>query len=290
MEEKIINFVDNIIYKSNTKNILIMSGGGIKGIAHIGVLCALEELNYLQNIKIFVGVSIGAIVMAIYLFGYSPNEIYELIKEINFDKINNGNIENILCSYGYNTDNKIIEILKKILNAKNINENITMYELYLLTKKKFIISTTCVNTCKTHYIDYISEPNIPVIIAVAMSSCLPILFCPIKYKNKYYIDGGCTDNYPIHLFKHNLDQVIGIYLNDDTNEVKKIDDFENYLFRVVECLINGVIHKSTIDYEKHTVKLLLKKNSVYEFNISDELKQEYFNTGYNSIIQQELSR
>ena len=69
---------------------LVLSGGGAKGIAHIGVIKALEENNI--PIDYVTGTSMGAIVAAFYAMGYTPEEMLELIKSKEFSTWSTGEI------------------------------------------------------------------------------------------------------------------------------------------------------------------------------------------------------
>ena len=64
--------------------ILVFSGGGIKGIALLGVLKALIELDFIQYFDTFSGVSIGALMMLLYLIGYTPDELLKIIINLDF--------------------------------------------------------------------------------------------------------------------------------------------------------------------------------------------------------------
>ena len=67
---------------NNKKYGLVLSGGGVRGVAHIGVLKALEEINIKPSF--ISGTSAGSIVGALYASGFTPTEILDLIKKTNF--------------------------------------------------------------------------------------------------------------------------------------------------------------------------------------------------------------
>jgi len=74
--------LDIPIYKPKVKNkhILVLNGGGVKGIAHIGALKALEEYGYLEHITVLAGASVGALIISMFIIGYQPDEMWEFIK------------------------------------------------------------------------------------------------------------------------------------------------------------------------------------------------------------------
>jgi Predicted esterase of the alpha-beta hydrolase superfamily len=90
------------LYSSNKKIGLVLSGGGAKGLSHIGVLKALEENNI--PIDYVCGTSMGAIVGALYSIGYSPDEMLTLFKSKEFERWYNGQPEKMYASYFYRGD------------------------------------------------------------------------------------------------------------------------------------------------------------------------------------------
>ena len=62
--------------------------------------------------------------------------------------------------------------------------------------------------------------------------------CKLKtYENKYYLDGACIDNYPINLFKNELDNVIVVYVCDKYKYTNSINNIEEYLIHVIQHLL-----------------------------------------------------
>ena len=116
INSKIDEKINNILNK--TKNIkkitkLVLSGGGIKGIAHIGVLHAFEDKGVLKDIKTIVGCSAGAIVAFLYVIGFAPKELYKIAIKFDFTKFKSTNIkfENLFNKFGLENGNKMIKIL-----------------------------------------------------------------------------------------------------------------------------------------------------------------------------------
>ncbi len=268
----------------SNKKILILSGGGVRGICHIGALQALEDTECLNNIEIFVGTSIGAILCVLTVCGYKPKELFVFLKTIDLDKLKCIKLENLLMSYGLDLGNNLDYIIEKLITKKNFNPNITFAELYEKTKKKLILTTVCVNDTKITYLSHESTPNLSVKLALRMSSCVPILFSPILYNNKYYIDGGCIDNYPIHLFDDRLNEVIGIYLKGVVNTDCKISNIEEYLIQTIKCLMESGNFHTIKGYEKQTVVILISQ-PVFNFAIDDEQKNILFKLGFDSVME-----
>lgn len=268
----------------NEKEILVLSGGSLKGIAHIGVLKALEEKNILKNIKTFAGTSIGGIISVLYVIGYSPQELNEIVNSLNFNLMRDVNIDTLFEKYGVDNGKKMNIVLEELFKAKNINPNITFLELYEKTKIEIIVTSVCVNDKKIIYISHKTFPEMKVIIGMRMTSCVPFWFIPIKYDNKLYIDGAIMNNYPISIFKKDKKKLLGVYLNEIRNSTDEVNNMEEYLFGTMECIFEGINNILIEDYNKQTINLILPKQNIFNLNIDIKDKQNIFNFGYEETI------
>ena len=260
-------FIPYYINKSKRINKLILSGGSTKGIAYIGILKGLEEYNIINNIKTFCGTSIGAIFSFILNIGFNYNELYKIILDLDINKlceINNFN------NYGFDDGMKIINFIKSLMDKKKIKYDITFKELFELTNKKLIICVCNLTLKKSEYLNYKNNPNMKILTALRMSFSIPILFCPIKYNDYYYIDGGIMDNLPCNIFK-NKNKILCININNDIN----INSLENYLYSIIDLISSNKINIEC----KNIINLNLNIN-ISNFNINKENKLFIINYGY----------
>jgi len=268
----------------NIKKVLVLSGGGIRGVAHIGVLQALKDINYLDKIEEFAGTSVGALILGIFLLGYSPKELWDFIINFDFKNIKSISIANIMYQYGLDSGKSIEYIIKRLIQAKGFNDEITLSQLFNITKKKLTITTVCLNTQQVCYISYENHPDLPLYLAIRMSISIPLYYTPVVYKNMYYVDGACIDNYPINIYKDRLDDVIGVYLVESKKTTEKIGNLEKYLFLVMQCLTEGVTYNATKGYEKYTIRVNMDPIISFNFNIANDKKKKMFDRGYQSVI------
>lgn len=91
--------------------------------------------------------------------------------------------------------------------------------------------------------------------AIRISISIPIIFVPCVFENKIFVDGGCLDNYPIHLFKQNMNKTIGIYVNDYKNYVANINNVEEYLKNIMDCFLEGISNYCSSFDSMHTIKI-----------------------------------
>ncbi|ARF09348.1 patatin-like phospholipase [Catovirus CTV1] len=298
LEEKIkreaISIINNITnvdlcseLKKKTK--LVLSGGGIKGIAHVGALQALHDYGCLDNIDTVAGTSVGALIGTLFIIGYTPKDLYDFIMIFDMSKMGGLKAENFLEKFGLDDGRKILTVIKTMFKNKGFSEDVTFKELYDKVKKKIIMTVTCINDKKAYYYSVDTFPQVKVLKALRMSISIPVYFTPIEHNGHLYVDGGCIDNYPMQLFSNNLDETIGFYLTDIKDYVEKIENIEDTLIHTFLSMIEGISCNSLKGFEKYSIKINLSGISLMDLNLNKQKKQEIFDTGYNSFIKKYIT-
>ena len=217
---------------------IALSGGGIRGIAHAGVLKALEDNNI--KVDIIGGTSAGSMVASLYAIGYSPYYIYILFKTYakgiigtNSNPIISG-IQGYLGSKkkvitGLKNGEEIEQIFNKMAKKRNI-ENISQVKMPLviptvdIIDSKEYVFTNIIPKDSEHKEQYITDSTIGK--AVRASSTFPAVFSPCKDKEHAFMDGGTLDNIPVNeVKKQGADKVIAVKFNSDPiNEESNVMD------------------------------------------------------------------
>lgn len=166
-----------------------LSGGGARGIAHIGILQALEENGI--SPEVIVGTSAGSIVGALYAAGYDSDEMLEFLKDISLLKIFRVGLPNKGLASLYFLE-KILQEALPDNDFSALNKKLFIGIANLLSGKLEIMS---------------SGPLHEVIIA---SSSIPLIFKAIQIGEELYVDGGAIENMPIHPLKGLSDVIIGV--------------------------------------------------------------------------------
>lgn len=240
---------------------LALSGGGVKGAAHIGVLKALEE----ENVKVdyISGTSSGSIVAALYAAGYKPDEIYDIFKKYckNIKYVDFRNILKLFFGIittgtiiidGLNSGKSINKLVNKMCAQKNIynisdikmplvipSVNMNTGEVVCFTSKQIRAFSN-----KTVFINDIKIGN-----AVQASCSFPAVFSPTEYKNIKLVDGGIRENVPWREVKLlGADKVISVIFESEVDK---------------NCC------KNLIDVTFRSYDLMCKELSKYELNGSD---------------------
>ncbi len=272
------------LYIGKRKNILIISGGGLKGLAALGCLKYLNENEIVYKPDVLCGTSVGSIICFLLNIGYSPVNIYDVLESLDFSEFFKYDIDDLFddVCFGLHTTDNVIMVINTFLKGKKINKNITFQELYELTKTKLIITGTCINDATIHYFSVDNCPKMEILKAIRISISMPIFCKPYKYNDKIWIDGGCINNYPIDLFKDKLNDVIGILLDDTYDFVENFDELDTYILGIFKCILRGVSVSKYESYKKNTIKIICKTNIDTNYDINVNLKKQLFNDGYNT--------
>ena len=267
---------------------LVISGGGISGIGILGILKYLSNQKHLDNIQNYLGTSVGSILCFLLIIDYTIEELYYFLMHFDFGKlVSDLSLNTFLDHWGFTDIRKLRFFMKKMMKYKNINSNITFQELYDKTQKKLIVTGSCVNKSKTYYFNHITQPDMKVIDAIMISSCIPLAFAPIKYKDRIWLDGGLLANYPIAYFDKDIENTLGICIYDECYENQnKIDDLESFLLNVFKCIAFGQSHSASHEYKNNTINFVHHFYQNYGFSMSKSKKFELFKMGYRCAQRQ----
>jgi predicted acylesterase/phospholipase RssA len=247
---------------------LVISGGGPLGLRYLGALEKLEQEDFwkLDDIESIYGTSIGSIIGAFICLKYDWETLNKYIIERPWHDAFKVNAKQIFESY-YNKglfDKKLAEIIfKPLLQAKDLDLNITLKEFYEFSKIDLHIFTFELNKFETVELSHTTHPELSLLQALTMSSALPGIFMPTIIDNCCYVDGGVMCNYPLNycLREHNnKDEILGIKSSYDkeTDSYKNVDVTQDTsLLEYVICLtINAM------NFIRDTVKVENIENTV----------------------------
>ena len=277
---------------------LVLSGGGAKGITHIGIIQALEENGI--PIDYIAGTSIGAIIGGLYAMGYTPQEMLELINSKEFQQCYSGEVDkdntyyikeneptpelySIKATWG---DSKAdIQALPTSL-IDPIHMNIKILELCIQAtaacKENFdslFVPFRCVASDVHNKRDIIfSQGDLGNSVRASMT--FPFVFSPIKVNGKLVYDGGIYNNFPADVMKRDFDPdyIIGSVVSSNIEP-----QANDGLMAQVESMI---MHASNYELPD-TNGLLMSFDLNEEVNLLDfDKAQQLFDLGYKTTLQQ----
>jgi NTE family protein len=235
---------------------IALSGGGVRGIAHLGVLKALNERGIFPD-KVS-GTSAGAIAGAMYCNGYSPDEIKEIIIKTNYFKFMRPAIS-----------------WTGILNMQSIEQLYLKYFLDDDFSKLKIPLTVAATDIKRGKVVYFSEG--PLISKIMASSCIPGMFDPIAIGKSFYVDGGVLNNLPVEPLEGTCDVIIGVNCNHLPEE-HNIKNIKSLIERTVIMSMNYNVYsrKGKCDY-------FIEPIGLASYGVFDIRKATaIFDAGYNA--------
>lgn len=235
---------DENTQKDDVRVGLVLSGGGAKGLAHIGVLKVIEESGV--RVDYIAGTSMGAIVGALYASGYSADELAQIFQEVDFDELIGDDFERKTKSVfeRKDADKRALTLpfnKFKLSFPSGLSKGQNIYNYYVekLDHVKdvgdfsqlpipFLCVATNAETGKQVVIEDGYLPN-----AIAASGAIPSLFEPVLLEGKLLLDGGISNNYPIQeLLQKNVDYVIGVDVQDSLRSKEELRSISEVMLQV----------------------------------------------------------
>ena len=263
---------------------LVLSGGGARGIAEIGVIQALEE-NQIP-IDYITGTSIGAIVGGLYAAGYSPAEMLELVKSKMFMEASTGNIDPRYRYQFFKPEQKPTMLslnmspgsmsLSPILPSSLISPMpMNFYFMAIFARytaqcggdfnKLFVPLRTVASDMTRKEAKIWSSGQLTD--AVRSSMSFPVVFKPVTYQGALLYDGGIFNNFPVDIMKKDFhpDIIIGVDIHS-TDTIKHFPD-------VLQQMDMLVIRPQNYDLAAEDgikLRINLNKYSLLDFDKADE--------------------
>lgn len=232
------------IFKKDVKVGLVLSGGGAKGLAHIGAIKVLEEAGV--KIDFISGTSMGAIIGALYASGYSGTELDSIFRTLNFANLIEDNLPRNAKTFYEKEDSERYAITLPFNNFKisvpagySGGQNLYGELVRLLYHVKdikdfnklsipFVCVATDIETGKEVVLNrgYLPE-------AIMASGTLPSLFDPAIIDDQLLIDGGVVNNYPIEKVRElGADIIIGVDVQHDLSKRDKLSSATEILMQI----------------------------------------------------------
>jgi len=268
---------------------LVLSGGGAKGLAHIGALKVIEDSGV--QIDYIAGTSMGAIVGALFASGYSADELLVLFKQANFEELIRDDFQrkNKSSFERKDTDKHAVTLPFnnfKLTIPSAISKGQNVYNFYakLLDHVKevndfsklpipFLCVATDAETGKQVILDKGYLPDV-----IIASGAIPTLFEPVNLNGKLLVDGGVSNNYPIdELLVKGIDIVIGVDVQDSLRKKEKLNSASDIMLQLSNFTTQSQMQEKI---EKTTV--YIKPNITNYSIVSFDQGEEIYTSGYEA--------
>ncbi len=239
---------------------LVLGGGGCRGIGHIGVIKAFDELGI--DFDYVAGTSAGSIVGALYAFGRSGKEMEELVLGLKKKDIMSGGIPFVKPL----KTQKLEELLNGVFGDLTVFSEL---------KKPLTVVCTDLKTGKEIDFDYGNVAKV-----VSASCAVPGVFTPVVYENMHLIDGGVRNNVPVDVCKKMGANVVFAV---DVNHLRGTGTISLSTTSVVSQSI-GIMMQSKVDKTLEMADLIFKPSLEQFSPLKFDGVEEMIEIGYNTVI------
>ena len=223
---------------------LVLSGGGAKGLAHIGVLKVIDSLGI--KIDYIAGTSMGSIIGSLYASGYSGKQLDSIFNKLNFDSLINDNLPRSSTDFSERDNLEKYAVKLPFNNFKiklptALSRGHNTYGLFL----KLLLHVNAIDDFSKLPIPFLCvatniETGKQVILengnltqSVMASGALPSLFQPVIINDQILIDGGVVNNYAIdELRAKGMDVIIGVDVQDGLSSRDDLTSAPQVLFQI----------------------------------------------------------
>ena len=222
---------------------LVFSGGGVRGLAYVGMIMAFEDtfnIKVSDHFQCFSGSSVGALFALVCIMGLNVSACLEAFQKCGIENIFAKDPTWLLTNYALNSGQSLRSLVLSLLEMNSLNETSTFNDLHERTGKRLVIAVVDILSGSTIYLDHANEGrDMPLILGIMASMALPPLFPPVHYQNGtnlplLMIDGGLLDNFPLALFPSN--STLGVRTAWYIDPGSPMSDISSYYTRILSIL------------------------------------------------------
>lgn len=240
---------------------LVLSGGGLKGAAHIGAYKAMESFDI--DILRIAGTSAGALVGAMIAAGFDSTDCLKIWKEQNFLEWKKLRLPKKL---GLVDSEYLIKQFSGVFPVENIEQlNIPF--------------TACATDLLEGKSTYFSSGNL--VRAILGSAAFPGVITPVQHDGSLFADGGILNNFPIEPLIGKAPQLLGVFLNPASVQKLPLDAFSNTV-QVLDRAYHLALAKDTADKFKQVHYLVCPSDLVGYKTFSSGKTDELYQIGYDT--------
>lgn len=230
--------------QSRPKIGLVLSGGGAKGLAHIGVLKVIDSLGI--KVDYISGTSMGAVVGGLYASGYNAHQLDSIFSAIDVDALLQDYTPRESKSFYEKRNDEIYALTLPFNNFKlglpsglskgiynfNLLSRLTLHVSHIRDFKKLPIPFLCIATDLESGEQVILDSGV-LAQSIIASGAIPTLYNPVEINGKLLIDGGVVNNYPVEELKERgVDFIIGVDVQEDLKARDQLNDVTAVLSQI----------------------------------------------------------
>jgi NTE family protein len=262
---------------------IVLSGGGVKGIALLGAMQYLVDNDVLKKTDTYVATSIGAMIAYLVAIGYTPVEIMVYISTSRIlEELAEIDVSHILAGKGALDFERVARHVRRMTRTRLDVETLSLREVWTRFKKRLYVVTFNYTARKMEVLGPDTHPDLDCFTAIKLSATLPLVFNRASHGGSEYIDGGIVNNFPMDVGEQVGKRVLGLRILEKTGTDKNLLEYIYTLFFIpITLRTNEIVRNS-----RSTVfEIEVNECRVYRFFLAVKDRFNMFSDGYQSAKQ-----
>ena len=247
---------------------LVLSGGGVRALAHVGAITRLEQLGMLEEFTHFSGASAGAGIATLLAAGYSCEELFRFMITLDYRSfVDHNPIKeglDLVRKYGLHAPIRLQEAFDKGLEKK-VGKDATFASILHRTGNTLIIPATNLSLGKIDVFSPTTSPNMLIRDALRLTTDIPLFFTSQMYNGHTYTDGGVLNNLPIDLVPQ---PSIAFNLVAQNKLPQSTANLSDYLYTLLETVANKIESLEASQRPGHIIKINTGDIDATDFDLS----------------------
>ena len=249
---------------------LVVSGGGMKGVASLGAVVALKRAGALDSLKTVVGTSAGALVAAALATDRASLKVLESLVQTAYEP--DIDLGRLLASFGVDSGRHLDRWIATLLGGQH-----TFSEVQKLRGIKLVVCATNLTERRAQYFSVDTAPDMDVALALRMSCSIPLYFAAVRHGGKIYVDGAVSDNFPLTWAsaEFGCEGVLGIAFRPRATNPASAG-LDDYVGALIECSTRRAY---STDDDRRVIMLDTGARSAFEFGMARRDMRRLFCAG-----------
>lgn len=245
---------------------LVVSGGGMKGVASLGAVSALRRAGALKHVQTVVGTSAGALVAAALVTERADLKLLDDFSGTRYKP--DIDLSRLLATFGLDSGRHLEQWIEALLGHRKW----TFGQLRDAYARRLVVCATNLSQRRPQYFSADTSPDMDVGLALRMSCTVPLYFSAVQHDGQVFVDGAVSDNFPLAWAAdtYGRDRVLGLAFKPRV--ANPGNSIEEYVGALLECSTRR--HYDTTD--RRVLLLDTGARSAFEFNMNRrEMKKLY---------------
>jgi NTE family protein len=267
---------------------IALCGGGMRGVAHVGIMKALKDAGLLKNVKEVIGISAGSLFALLWVLDYTVEQIEKLTLEFDFTLLRNISPETVFnfpLTYGLDDGKGIDRLITSLLRQKGFSEDATFEDVAKKHATHFRCFATELQTSRVRVFGTTATPTFSVKLAIRASMSLPIFYIPVEEPGTkaLLMDGGLISNLPLVFMNDNdVFQTWCVFFlsekNDVVQPVSGLDEVIRYIYDSASKLNNLYYTKK---FKERLIIVPTQEFSQLNFEETQEMRKKLIRLAYD---------